>query len=130
MALYRDIVAPRCPSLRKETTAQILAHSSEDAKSPIEPDRSSSLNEMLIIISRDSNHVGLNRLTANKVNLLLHKEPEGDDMAIVKHGHCVCSLGSKERTQYARKDTYILYMHLVGLRNKNLSLQLQSLGKI
>ena len=101
MALYSDVVVLRPPSLREETTALISTHqhSSEDAKSmsQIEPDHSS-LNEILVTVSRDINHKEIQKLTSNEERVPLLKESEGNQQTNEKHRHCVCSLGSKERT--------------------------------
>jgi hypothetical protein len=62
MALYRDIVASRPPSLREETTALISARSSEDAESPMEPDRSHARYESSFSIARNQKETNLSGL--------------------------------------------------------------------
>jgi hypothetical protein len=97
---YHDVVASRPPSRREETTALILARSSEDADSRIVPNRS--MNETLFIVSRDSHHEG--RLTSSETKFLLPKDSEGDEWTTVNHRRRVRSPGSKERTRIASKE--------------------------
>ena len=105
MASYRNIVASRPPPLREETTALISACSSEDAESPIEPDRS--LNETLVIVSKDINYEEINELTSSeaRVFLLDHEESEGNELewTTVNRRHHAYGPGSKEGTRNASK---------------------------
>ena len=98
MALYRDIVALRPPSIRKETTALISAHSSEDAESLIEPN--CSLNKMLVIISTDINYEEINELISSEAQVFLLNESEGNQLewTMVKRKYHAYGPGSKERT--------------------------------
>ena len=86
----------------------ISARSSEDAESLIEPDHS--LNEMLVIVSRDINYEEINELTASeaqlaRVFLLNCEESEGNllEWTTVNRRRHAYGPGSKERTQNASK---------------------------